>query len=255
MRGVSLAGQVVDTPAAREFLERALQQATREDCRGIARDCARRAAMLQSLLGSTPSAELDEAALRSLLESVFATRRRIDTVLRVAARRGGLGTLIADLRSERQPIEECIDRFVDALSELEDPELACDLAGEILHALQPDRYWLCSRWIWSSQHRTGALALVTTDAELAGATPGETYARLGRALSMVRASGDAAGLLDLGPEPWNLDVLLACVYCVYVYTVTRLRMTREFNRVIPPLPDLARRFLGVHRLEALSNVG
>jgi hypothetical protein len=71
---------------------------------------------------------------------------------------------------------------------------------------------------------------------------------------MLRASGDAAGLLDLGPEPWNLDVLLACVYCVYLYTVTRLRMTQEFNKVIPPLPDLARRFLGVHRLEGLSNV-
>jgi hypothetical protein len=26
-------------------------------------------------------------------------------------------------------------------------------------------------------------------------------------------------------------------------------MTQEFNKVIPPLPELARRFLGVHRLE------
>jgi hypothetical protein len=36
---------------------------------------------------------------------------------------------------------------------------------------------------------------------------------------------------------------------VYLYTITRLRMTQEFNKVIPPLPELVRRFLGVHRLE------
>jgi len=180
---------------------------------------------------------------------VFSARRRVDNVLSVAARKGGLAALLADLTSEHTPVRDRVSRFVEALSGLDDPELAGDLAGEVLHAVQPDRYWLCSRWIWSSQHRTGALALVTTDADLAGATPGETYARIGQALIMLRASGDAAGLLDLGPEPWNLDVLLACVYCVYLYTITRLRMTREFNKVIPPLPDLARRFLGVYRLE------
>ena len=59
-------------------------------------------------------------------------------------------------------------------------------------------------------------------------------------------------IFDLGEEPWNLDVLLACVYCVYLYTITRLRMTQEFNKVIPPLPELVRRILGVHRLESLE---
>jgi hypothetical protein len=28
-----------------------------------------------------------------------------------------------------------------------------------------------------------------------------------------------------------------------------MRMTREFNRVIPPLPDVVRRLLGVYHLE------
>jgi hypothetical protein len=47
-----------------------------------------------------------------------------------------------------------------------------------------------------------------------------------------------------------VDVYLAAIYGIYLYTVTRLRMTQEFNRVIPQLPDLVRRLLGVHRLEA-----
>ena len=106
--------------------------------------------------------------------------------------------------------------------------------------------------MWSPRLRTGAVALVTTEADLSGETPGETYLKLGRTLVMLRASAEAGGLLDLGEEPWNLDVLLACVYCVYLYTITRLRMTQEFNKVIPPLPELVRRILGVHRLESLE---
>jgi hypothetical protein len=45
-------------------------------------------------------------------------------------------------------------------------------------------------------------------------------------------------------------VYLAAIYGVYLATVTRLRMTQEFNRVVPPLPDLVRRLHGVHGLDA-----
>jgi hypothetical protein len=172
-------------------------------------------------------------------------------VLDAARAGGGLGPALAALAWGHEPVERRLDAFVDLLGALGDPELACDLAGEVLHHLQPDRCWLCSRWMWSPRLRTGAVALVTTDADLAGESAGATYLKLGRALLMLRASADAAGLLGLGDEPWDLDVLLACVYCVYLYTVTRLRMTQEFNRVIPPLPELVRRLLGVHRLESL----
>ena len=34
-----------------------------------------------------------------------------------------------------------------------------------------------------------------------------------------------------------------------MYTVLRMRMTREFNKLLPPLPDLIRRLLGVNHLE------
>jgi len=37
---------------------------------------------------------------------------------------------------------------------------------------------------------------------------------------------------------------------VYVFTTIRMRMTQEFNRVIPPLPELCRRLLGVHRMDS-----
>jgi hypothetical protein len=240
-------GQVVDTPAAKEFVDRALERISRDGCRDITRDCARKAALFQQLFAADRCATLGEAELRTVLRLVFSTRRRADAVIDAA--QGGLGPALADLAWGMAPVEQRIDAFVARLATLGDVELACDLAGEVLHHLRPERYWLFSRWMWSPRLRTGAVALVTTDADLCGETPGETYLKLGRALVMLRASAEAGGLLDLGEPPWDLDVLLACVYCVYLYTITRLRMTQEFNKVIPPLPELVRRFLGVHRFE------
>jgi hypothetical protein len=239
-------GQVVDTPAAREFLDNALQSISRDECRIIARECQDRSARLRAALQPRELARMDEETATRLLRSIFATRRRSGAVLDAARPHGGLAQLVSRLCWAEAPLSARLDGFAAALP---DGELACDLAGELLHAIAPDAHWLCSRWMWSPARQTGAVALVTTEADLVGATPGQTYAKLGRALLMIRASADAAGLLDLGPEPWNLDVLLACVYCVYLYTVTRMRMTREFNQVIPPLPDLARRILGLRRME------
>ena len=47
---------------------------------------------------------------------------------------------------------------------------------------------------------------------------------------------------------FGTDVFLCSVYVIYVYTVLRMRMTQEFNRVMPDLPEFCRRLLGVHRL-------
>jgi len=52
-----------------------------------------------------------------------------------------------------------------------------------------------------------------------------------------------------------VDVYLAAIYGVYLYTVTRLRMTQEFNRVIPQLPDLVRWLHGVRGLDATGATG
>src|SRR3990172_4031941 len=63
--------------------------------------------------------------------------------------------------------------------------------------------------------------------------------------------GEAAGFAKFGvsDSPFGIDVFLSCVYAVYVYTTLRLRMTQEFNKVVPQLPELSRRLLGVWKME------
>jgi hypothetical protein len=62
--------------------------------------------------------------------------------------------------------------------------------------------------------------------------------------------GRRSGFTSSGAKGlFGIDVFLACVYAVYMYTVLRLRMTQEFNKVVPELPELVRRLLGVYRME------
>jgi hypothetical protein len=72
---------------------------------------------------------------------------------------------------------------------------------------------------------------------------------VGAATTAVIATADELGFRRMRANPYAIDVYLAAIYGIYLYTVTRLRMTQEFNRVIPQLPDLVRRLLGVYRPE------
>ena len=70
---------------------------------------------------------------------------------------------------------------------------------------------------------------------------------VGRAVAFVHEVGDAAGFQKISRNVFGTDVYLCCVYVVYAYTVLKMRMTQEFNKVMPGLPEFCRRLLGVHR--------
>lgn len=102
--------------------------------------------------------------------------------------------------------------------------------------------------MWDPDTETGALRLVTMEeVDLDGASPGESYLAIGRAQAFVEETGKAAGFTDMGAGLFGTDVFLASVYGVYMHTVLRMRLTQEFTNVVPPLPALARRLLGVYR--------
>ena len=62
------------------------------------------------------------------------------------------------------------------------------------------------------------------------------------------AQGRADGWTWTGRGLFGPDVFLACVYAVYMYTVFRVRLSQEFNRILPELPELVQRVLGVRHL-------
>jgi hypothetical protein len=245
--GVIAGGPGVDTPSAQEFQREILSRISAGELAAIAADLDRKSRALQELL--VPDAKrLDPAALRQVLRWVFTVRRHADQVLDTVGP-GRLGTAIADLLDPAGELAARFDRFDEALAGV--PGLGFDLPGELLHFTFPGQYWLWTRWLWDPRTETGALALVTTDdLDLTdGATRGEIYLNVGRASAFVDETGKAAGFTGAGPGLFGTDVFLAAVYGVYMNTILGMRMTREFNRLVPPLPELIRRLLGVYHLE------
>jgi hypothetical protein len=242
-----MAGPVVDTPSAQEFQREILGRITAAELAAIAAGLERKSQALRELL-APGAAGLDRAALRQVLRWVFATRRRADEILD-AIGPGRLGAAIAGLLDPGEAPATRFDQFDTVLAGFPGPGF--DLPGELLHFTRPGQYWLWTRWLWDPRTGTGALRLVTTDdIDLAGGgSRGETYLTVGQAMAFVDETGKAAGFTAAGPGLFGTDVFLAAVYGIYMYTVLRMRMTQEFNRLLPPLPDLIRRLLGVYYLE------
>ncbi len=242
-----MTGAVVDTLSAQEFQREIASRVSAADLAAIASDLDRKSLALRELL--TPGAQRpDSAALRQVLRWVFATRRRADEILAQAGPER-LGAAIAGLLDPGEPVIGRFDRFGEFAAGL--PGSSYELASELLHFTEPGQYWLWTRWMWDPSTETGALRLVTTDdIDLTeGASGGGMYLTVGRATAFVDETGKAAGFTGAGPGLFGTDVFLAAVYGVYMSTVLRMRMTQEFTRLVPPLPALIRRLLGVYHLE------
>jgi hypothetical protein len=243
-----VAGQVVDTESAREFMREALGKISEAEQNAIAAELELKHARVSALLAKPGIDALTPEGLRSILRSIFSTRRRVRDFLDDPAV-GDLVSWIRDLLHSRGPIDQRFQTFYDRLGGFPGA-IRYDLASELLHFTFPHQYWLWARWVWDPSTRTGALPLVTMEEyDLSAPSVGATYLRVGEAIAFVHETGKAAGFTRIGQGLFGVDVYLACVYCVYVYTTVRMRMTQEFNRVIPPLPELCRRFLGVYKME------
>lgn len=244
-----MGGQVVDTGSAEEFMRETMAQVSEAELADIAGALERKGAGFAALLGNPGAARaLPAEDLRRVLRSIFATRRKADAILGLAGPER-LGAAIDDLLHGEAPVA---DRFLafDEVVLADWPDPGFDLPGEILHFTAPDRWWLWSRWMWDPRTETGSLALVTEDDyDLGALDRGGGYLRVGEAMAFVNETGKQVGFTSVGPGLFGVDIFLACVYSIYMYTVLRLRMTQEFNKIVPELPDLVRRLLGVHRLE------
>lgn len=271
---ISSGGQPVDMEAAREFMAATLAKVERAELDAIEAELQRKGRRMQALIQPTVLPTLTEEQLYGLLRTVFATRRRARAILAEIgpeSLKAAMHRLLHGSGTVEDRFQEFVDRLTGFFGDIrvlrpkkstdsrarESAEEAalkenvfCDLGSELLHFTNPGQHWLWTRWIWDPRAGTGAMPLVTMEnCDLHGRTVGQTYLKLGLATTFVKATGQAAGFSNIGNGPYGVDVFLACVYVVYMYTTLRMRMTQEFNKVVPQMPELTRRILGVWRLE------
>ena len=246
--------QVVDTETAKEFMKETMEKIQDGSLETLAKELEYKSQFFQEKMGSPERLkELSKEEVYNILRNIFCTRRGAKKILDEKIDYDILKFRIHNLLYEDKPIEQRFQEFCDNM-EVIDVNIRYDLAGELLHYTFPDKHWLWSRWMWDPKVKTGALPLVTTDDfSLEEATLGETYLKVGRALIFVHNVGDAAGFQTISRNLYGTTVFLSCVYVIYAYTILRMRMTQEFNKVMPGLTEFSRRILGIHHLKPVSN--
>ena len=240
-------GQVVDTETAAEFMSETLASVAAGDLAAIADDLQRKSELFRTHLDPDRLAQLGDPELRIILRGVFTARRMADAILsHIGA--DSLRDEIARLLYGAGDLGGRYEHFQAVFADW--PGVAFELPSELLHFTEPDRHWLWTRWMWDPRTDTGAIALVTEDGfDLGGGDPWPTYQRIGEASAFISETGRAAGFTSFTNGPFGIDVFLACVYTIYMYTVLRLRMTQEFNHIVPQQTELIRRLFGVLHLE------
>ena len=237
--------QIVDTDSAKEFMKETLDKVPAEELLAICGEVELKSRWFRQKLSRESLPGISPEDYLALLRRIFSTRRRAGAIL------------------ERYPLEDlrlwtwnllyaeetAAVRFQNFVNQLaaEGDSVRRDFASELLHFSDPERHWLWTRWMWDPKLRTGALPLVTNEGcDLQGPTDGDVYMRVGEAVAFVHQVGEAAGFQTISKTMFGTDVFLGCVYVVYVYTVLRMRMTQEFNKVMPGLSEFVRRLLGVY---------
>ncbi|MEE9371890.1 MAG: hypothetical protein V3V00_02455 [Saprospiraceae bacterium] len=240
--------QIVDTESAQEFMKEALNSVTIEELEKISKDLEIKHKAFANMLVEEKIDTISEEELLVILRYTFPTRRAAKTILE-NNKIENLRALIKDLIYGQDEVNMRFQRFYDNLINDND-NLKFGFAGELLHFTKPNKYWLWTRWIWDPKNKTGSLSLVTTeDFDMNADSVGESYMKVGKATAFVHHTGEAAGFQNISRTLFGTDVYLCCVYVIYTYTVLRMRMTQEFNKVIPGLPEFSRRLLGVQKME------
>ncbi len=230
-----------DDPELAETLEEALAQADPTTLVAIADELAVRHTQW------APSDDLTEIA-RAVTSS-----RKSAAALTAYLSEGDSPPSTRTLFGERVPAGDRIAAFTAQLNGL-DPRLGLELATGLLHLQSPAKYWLWTRWMWDAQKQTGILPLLTGGLHhLQAAGIAEGYIKVDAATALSMRFAERTGLLtpDLTEHPqrraFASDVFLACAYSVYMYGITSWRLSREYNRLMPTLPNMMRKLLGLSK--------
>jgi len=240
--------KTIDSESAHEFLMEATKLASSSDLEDINTRLTHKTALFQHYLAPDKIDELEEQGIRSMMRHIFFLRRKHGLLLK-GNELGFLRAEIKYLLYGEKPLEERFNRFTSSLSGLNEG-LLITLASELLHYNEPEKYWLWTNWILLPGGKSGALQLVLqNDFELKAENNGEMYLEIGKSIQALTAAGNTKGFTRMASGLRGTHIFLACVYAVYMFTVFKLKLSKEFNRILPELPELARRVLGVQKME------
>lgn len=240
-----------DDPILHETLQEALAQVSADDVIAIADELAERHERLFLNL------KADSAALKSSFADVAAavTHTRANARIITSYLEQGDFTVFEELLHGESPTPVRVAAFVEKLNAL-DTRLALELASGLLYNTSPKENWLWTRWLWDPTTGTGILPLLAGSTHnLLADNLADGYARVGLVTAMSMKFGEGTGLWTEAlvsnekRAQFANSAFLSCAYNVYMYGTTSWRLSREFNNLLPSLPNMARKLLGLKKIK------
>lgn len=202
--------------------------------------------LLRSALSQDALPTLEAETFGRICAFIAPARRRVAPHLdggAFAALRDAVAELTQDLE-ETGPTDRRLARFCACFPEDRKHRWVRDLAAEILHFLDPERYPLMCRWVWDAGSNTGALREIwygerVDEMRIEAADDYATFLSLRQELSQfLNDNGVFRDTL------YYIDLLLAQVYADYICERGGTYLRADFTAPEDPM-QFVRRLLGL----------
>jgi hypothetical protein len=208
--------------------------------------------MIRQALTQGHPADLPLDTFRSLCAFMSSVRRRVGPYLE-QPKWGEMVGAIADLADEKaeRSVDERVAAFCGYFPRDRKHRWVKDLAAELLHGLEPERYPLMNRWIWDRKANTGVIREIWFDDDIDNITLGvpdgyETFLVLREELSQFLS--DNGVFRDV---LWYVDLLCAKVYADYIAAQGGIYLRADFSAPGDPM-EHTRRLLGLDGVHSRS---
>jgi hypothetical protein len=209
--------------------------------------------MIQQAFSQGHPADMPLESFKSVCAFMSSVRRRVGPYLEQPAWGDMLEALAELLDRERQalPVDERLAVFCARFPQDSKHRWVRDLAAEILHGMDPERYPLMCRWVWDRKANTGVIREVWFDDNVDNMTLDvpdgyDTYLVLRQELSQFLS--DNGVFRDM---TWYVDLLCAKVYGDYIAAQGGLYLRADFSAPEDPMLH-TRRLLGLDGVSARS---
>lgn len=206
---------------------------------------------LQPVLDSGNAADLPLDGFKSLCAFMASVRRRVGPYLEQPAY-GEMAAAIAvllDGMSDTTTTDQRMAAFCGRFPQDRKHRWVRDLAAEILHNLDPERFPLMCRWVWDRQANTGVIREIWFDDNVDNMTIDladgyGTFLMLREELSQYLS--DNGVFRDV---MWYVDLLSAKIYADYIAAQGGVYLRADFSAPGDPMEHV-RRLLGLDGVRA-----
>lgn len=209
--------------------------------------------MIQQAFSQGHPADLPLESFKSVCAFMSSVRRRIGPHLEQPAWSEMVEALVELLDREREalPVDERLAAFCARFPQDSKHRWVKDLAAEILHGMDPERYPLMCRWVWDRKANTGVIREIWFDDNIDNMTLDvpdgyDTYLILRQELSQFLSENGV--FRDM---TWYVDLLCAKVYGDYIAAQGGLYLRADFSAPEDPMLH-TRRLLGLDGVSARS---